>query len=85
MNVLLSGLWAVITNAAVGCFGEALWLTSEQNHRMMDVNFWGSVNFTKAFEPMLLSYKSKVSNFTILLSNQKLHNNLINFSILQVV
>jgi len=51
-------LWAVIPNAAVASFGEFFWMTDNLSRRMLEVNFWGTVNFVKVFHPLLIHYKS---------------------------
>ncbi len=45
----------VINNAGVGFTGEVTEMTFEQIERVLDVDFWGVVNGTKAFLPHLIA------------------------------
>jgi short-subunit dehydrogenase involved in D-alanine esterification of teichoic acids len=57
--IFLSELWALISNAGVLVCGEFFWQTEEQWHRQINVNFWGAVNLTKEFQPLLFFHQCK--------------------------
>ena len=54
----------LINNAGYGLFGALEDLTEEEIRYQMEVNFFGTVNVTKAFLPMLRKSKGKVFNFS---------------------
>lgn len=54
----------LINNAGYGLFGALEDLSEEEIRYQMEVNFFGTVNVTKAFLPLLRSSKGKVFNFS---------------------
>lgn len=52
-------LWAVVNNAGVMVFGEFEWLTDRLIKQQLEVNFYGTMSFTKAFCPLLRKYKGE--------------------------
>uniref|UniRef100_A0A8D0XNU6 Estradiol 17-beta-dehydrogenase 2 n=1 Tax=Sus scrofa TaxID=9823 RepID=A0A8D0XNU6_PIG len=63
--VLITGLWAVVNNAGILGFpidGELIPMT--QYKRCMAVNFFGAVEVTKAFLPLLRKSKGRLVNIS---------------------
>jgi NAD(P)-dependent dehydrogenase (short-subunit alcohol dehydrogenase family) len=54
----------LINNAGLGLFGALEDLKDEEIRFQMEVNFFGTVNVTRAFLPMLRKNKGKVFNFS---------------------
>lgn len=54
----------LINNAGYGLFGALEDLKEEEIRYQMEVNFFGTVNVTKSFLPMLRKSKGKVFNFS---------------------
>ena len=59
---MISGLWAVVNNAGIGCPAPFEWETVEEMKRTVDVNLWGTVSVTKAFLPLLKRTKGRIVN-----------------------
>ena len=60
----LSDVDILINNAGYGLFGALEDLTEEDIRYQMEVNFFGTVNVTKAFLPMLRKKKGMIFNFS---------------------
>ena len=58
------GIDILINNAGYGLFGALEDLKDEEIRYQMEVNFFGTVNVTKAFLPMLRTSKGKIFNFS---------------------
>lgn len=54
----------LINNAGYGLFGALEDLQEEEIRYQMEVNFFGTVNVTKSFLPLLRSAKGKIFNFS---------------------
>lgn len=54
----------LINNAGYGLFGALEDLTEEEIRYQMEVNFFGTINVTKAFLPMLRKSGGKIFNFS---------------------
>lgn len=54
----------LINNAGFGVFGAAEDLSDEEIRHQMEVNFFGTVNVTKAFLPSLRAKRGKIFNFS---------------------
>ncbi len=58
------GVDILVNNAGYGLFGALEDLTEEEIRYQMEVNFFGTVNVTKAFLPLLRQSKGKIFNFS---------------------
>lgn len=58
------GVDILINNAGYGLFGALEDLEEEEIRHQMEVNFFGTVNVSRAFLPMLRQSKGKVFNFS---------------------
>ena len=63
----------LINNAGYGLFGALEDLEEEEIRYQMEVNFFGTVNVTKSFLPLLRNAKGKLFNFS---SVEKFHDNI---------
>jgi NAD(P)-dependent dehydrogenase (short-subunit alcohol dehydrogenase family) len=60
-------LWAVVNNAGIGTGGNIDWLPISCIRQVMDVNFFGTVETTKGFLPLLKKCKhSRIVNLSSL-------------------
>ena len=60
---LLSGLWGVINNAGIaGKIGPSDWLKIDDYKQVLDVNFYGLVDVTRTFLPLLKKARGRVIN-----------------------
>jgi NAD(P)-dependent dehydrogenase (short-subunit alcohol dehydrogenase family) len=58
-------LWAIVNNAGIGNSGSFDWIPTETIRKVMEVNFFGVVNVTKAFLPLLKQTKhSRIINLS---------------------
>jgi NAD(P)-dependent dehydrogenase (short-subunit alcohol dehydrogenase family) len=58
-------LWAIVNNAGIGNSGAFDWIPTETIRKVMEVNFFGVVNVTKAFLPLLKQTKhSRIINLS---------------------
>ncbi|CAF1214507.1 unnamed protein product, partial [Adineta ricciae] len=56
-------LHALVNNAGVSTGGHVDWITTESMRRIMDINFFGHVDMTKTFLPLLIARRgSRVIN-----------------------
>lgn len=56
-------LHALVNNAGIGAFGYIDWISMDSMRNVMEVNFFGHVNMTKKFLPLLITKKdSRVVN-----------------------
>ena len=60
----IGGVDILINNAGYGLFGALEDLEEEEIRHQMEVNFFGTVNVTKTFLPLLRQSKGKVFNFS---------------------
>lgn len=58
------GLWALVNNAGIDCFGDIEFCPMEFYRRVADVNLFGMVHVTKTFLPMIRKSKGRVINNT---------------------
>lgn len=58
------GIDILINNAGYGLFGALEDLTEEEIRYQMEVNFFGTVNVTKVFLPLLRKSRGKIFNFS---------------------
>lgn len=58
------GVDILVNNAGYGLFGALEDLKEEEIRYQMEVNFFGTVNVTKAFLPLLRKSKGKIFNFS---------------------
>lgn len=58
------GLWALVNNAGIDCFGDIEFCPMELYRRVADVNLFGMVHVTKTFLPMIRKSKGRVINNT---------------------
>ncbi|XP_075231247.1 SDR family oxidoreductase shroud [Lycorma delicatula] len=54
----------IVNNAGVMIFGEFEWLTDEMIYHQLNVNLFGTIQFTKAFLPLLRKYKGRIINIS---------------------
>lgn len=65
MNVEKVKLWGVVCNAGIGNAGAVDWISTQTFRKVMEVNFFGVVNVTKALLPLLKRNKdSRVVNLS---------------------
>lgn len=58
-------LWAIVNNAGIGNSGAFDWIPIQTLRRVMEVNYFGVVNITKAFLPLLKKTKnSRIINLS---------------------
>lgn len=55
------GLYGLVNNAGVGVFAPLIELTEEDLQFQMDVNVFGPYRITKAFAPMIIESKGRIS------------------------
>ncbi|XP_007476185.2 17-beta-hydroxysteroid dehydrogenase type 2 [Monodelphis domestica] len=66
-KVQQTGLWAIVNNAGIlGSIGDGELLPMDVYRQCMDVNFFGAVEVTKAFMPLLRKSKGRVVNVSSL-------------------
>lgn len=58
------GLWALVNNAGIDCYGDIEFSPTEFYRRVADVNLFGMVHVTKTFLPMIRKSKGRVINNT---------------------
>lgn len=46
------------------CFGEFEWQTNAIIENQINVNFFGTMNFTRSFLPLARKYKTRIINVT---------------------
>ena len=64
LETQIGNLDILINNAGYGLFGALEDLKEEEIRYQMEVNFFGTVNVTKAFLPLLRKSKGKIFNFS---------------------
>lgn len=64
LETQLGGLDILINNAGYGLFGALEDLKDQEIRYQMEVNFFGTVNVTKTFLPMLRKNRGKIFNFS---------------------
>ncbi|XP_061177363.1 D-beta-hydroxybutyrate dehydrogenase, mitochondrial-like [Saccostrea echinata] len=58
------GLWAVVNNAGIDCWGDIEFCTMDMYRRIAEVNLFGMINVTKIFLPMIRKSKGRIVNNT---------------------
>lgn len=64
LETQLGGIDILINNAGYGLFGALEDLKDQEIRYQMEVNFFGTVNVTKAFLPLLRKSRGKIFNFS---------------------
>lgn len=55
------GLYALVNNAGIATIGSVADTTMDEFALLMDVNLYGPVRMTKAFEPMIIAQKGRIT------------------------
>ncbi|XP_059159513.1 D-beta-hydroxybutyrate dehydrogenase, mitochondrial-like [Physella acuta] len=58
------GIWAVINNAGINCFGPAELVTMEMFHRCAEVNLFGAIRVIKSVLPLIRQAEGRIINVT---------------------
>ncbi|GAB6019189.1 Dehydrogenase/reductase SDR member 9 [Chamberlinius hualienensis] len=58
------GLWGLVNNAGVLCYGEFEWLTWKQCELQVQVNLVGAIRFTKVLLPLVRLRKGRILTIT---------------------
>lgn len=53
-----------MNNAGVMCFGEFEWQTNAIIEHQVNVNLFGTMNFTRSFLPLARKHKTRIINVT---------------------
>lgn len=61
---IFSELSYLVNNAGVMCFGEFEWQTNAIIEHQVNVNLFGTMNFTRSFLPLARKYKTRIINVT---------------------
>ena len=65
ISFFFSGLWGLVNNAGIiGTFGPLQLQLTKHVKQTFDVNFFGLVNVTKAFLPLLKKSKGRIVNMS---------------------
>lgn len=54
----------LVNNAGVMCFGEFEWQTNAIIEHQVNVNLFGTMNFTRSFLPLVRKHKTRIINVT---------------------
>lgn len=54
----------LVNNAGVMCFGEFEWQTNAIIEHQINVNLFGTINFTRSFLPLARKHKTRIINVT---------------------
>lgn len=54
----------LVNNAGVMCFGEFEWQTNAIIEHQVNVNLFGTMNFTRSFLPLARKHKTRLINVT---------------------
>lgn len=54
----------LVNNAGVMCFGEFEWQTNAIIEHQVNVNLFGTMNFTRSFLPLARKHKTRIINVT---------------------
>lgn len=61
---LFSEFSYLVNNAGVMCFGEFEWQTNAIIENQININLFGTMNFTRSFLPLARKYKTRIINVT---------------------
>ena len=70
---IFTGLWGVLNNAGImGKLGMCDWLVMENYKQVLDVNFFGLVDVTRTFLPLVKQTRGRIVNTASILGHVSL-------------
>ncbi|RDD45816.1 17-beta-hydroxysteroid dehydrogenase type 6 [Trichoplax sp. H2] len=61
------GLWGIVNNAGILINGFTDWLSTEDYHRIVDINLYGTIRMSNQFVPLIKIAKGRVVNVASIL------------------